>query len=598
MLIETKAFISDAPIPEKFLKGEKEIGNAAFRNKETSQHLFYHNRRRSSYRHRELPFSTDKSIDNCPSVFFMHDDEYHLTPFDEDDLRLTPFDDEDAEKPNAPDVPVRSDVKLIPVICTSCKTRMYAGVHQVGLWKKCPDCYRLTLITAAETEFVLTAADPETAGGYELQDMEVGERQTFRLGIDYRTLDEDRGEKRIIPRHFDDEIPKLERMFNNLLTTKEEKGEERQAQERERKISEEVETVKRAAREGRLEELLGSHPGDSLAARLETRRRNADAAAGGIPAPQPPPAPPRPSTPPSPDSQPRSTVQRSTSAPQKAVDNTIPCTTLDDAIAEGGGKEKQPGGFFAPFRAASSRARMIVFFVCGLIGNFFGVKVWAAVWSVFAELNPGEFFDATDQRTITIDFWIGGFFIIIWLAMVFLFGISIFFETAKGKHRVDQWVPFNLDFGLSYLGWSFLMVLLSGLPGMFVWLVTHQWTAILVSQFICFPLLFLCVIESDTFLGDWPQKTLDSLQHRIGLWLRFYVDAVVIVGVPASAVVCLYHWNIEPPLFSATVAAVILTFGGLCSLFYFRRLGFLAAAVRQKPIPRKPSNRRPTRRDD
>jgi len=499
-------------------------------------------------------------------------DEYHLAAIDEDDLQLMPFDDEEEEKPIAPDVPVRPDIKLIPVICSACKTRMHAGTHQVGLWKKCPDCYRLTLITAAEPEFGPNTDDPETAGGYELRELEVDKRQAFRLGIDYRTLEEDRGEKRSIPRYFDDGTPKLERMFNNLLTTKEEKEENRQAQERERKISEEVEAVKRAAREGRLEELLGSHPGDSLAVRLESRRRNAEAAAGGIPAP---PLPPR--QPPALrlDSQPRSA-----SPPPKAADNTALFAALDDAISDVGNNEKLPG-FFSPFLAASSRARMIVLLVCGLVGNFFGEQVRAMVWWVLAETKPDRVFGTADQGLVAISFWLGGFFCVVWLAMLFLFGISIFLETAKGKHQVDQWVPFNLDFGLSYFGWSLLMILLSGFPGVFVWMATNLLTAILVSQFLCFPLLFLCVIESDTFFGAWPQKTLDSLRQRTGLWLRFYVDTAVIVGVPVLAIVCLYRWEIKSLLFSAATTA-ILTLGGLFPLFYFRRLGILAAMVRKK----------------
>ena len=518
----------------------------------------------------------------------MADDEYHLAPIDEDELRLTPFDDEEADKPIAPDVPVRSDVKLVPVICTACKTRMYAGAHQVGLWKKCPDCYRLTLITAAEPEFVLTADDPETAGGYELQDTELGERQTFRIGIDYRTLEEDRGEKRIIPRHFDDDTTKLERVFNNLLTTKEEKEETRQSQERERKISEEVEAVKRASREGRLEELLGSNPGDSLATRLAARRRNAEAAAGGIPPPPPPPPALR-----------HDSQRRSTASSQKAADNTALFDALDDAIADVDGRRRSPGSrlspkvgfgetdlpettgkFFTPFLAASCQARMIVLLACGLIGNFFGEQVRAMIWWVLAETKPDRVFGSADQGLVAISFWIGGFFGIVWMTMMFLFGISIFLETAKGKHRVEQWVPFNLDFGLSYFGWSLLMILLSGIPGVFVWMATDLLTAIFVSQFLCFPLLFLCVIESDTFFGVWPQKTLESLTHRTGLWLRFYVDAAVIVGVPALAIVGLYRWETESSLFSVAAAAV-LTFCGLFSLFYFRRLGLLAATVRR-----------------
>ncbi len=533
------------------------------------------------------------------------DEDYRLAPIDEDELRLAPIDDEEAEKPIAPDVPLSPGVKLIPVICTACRTRLYAGENQVGLWKKCPDCFRLTQISAAEPEFPLVADDPETAGGYELRESEVGKRETFRLGIDYRTLEEDRGEKRDIQRHFADQSPKLERLFNNLLTTKEEKEEERQTLARERKIAEEVEAVKRATREGRLEEHLGHAPGDSLATRLEARRRAAEAAeatAKGIQPSRkttsfsPPPSPPPPlQQPPALRLYPGSKTTELRPEEKKASDAAAFFAALDAAISEVGQEEKRPG-FFSPFLAPSSRARMIVFLGCGLIGNFFGEKARAAVWRVLGETDPGSVFSAADQGFFLGSFWIGAVGSVVWLAMLFLFGISIFLETAKGKHRIDHWVPFNLDFGLSYFGWSFLMLLLSAFPGFLVWQTLRLGTEIssgqslaifLVSQFLCFPLLFLCVIESDTFFGAWPHKTLASLRQRVGLWLRFYIEAAFIVGVPSLAIVCLYAWgmlNAESDFAQSTfyslLVGAILTLGGLFPLFYFRRLGLLAADVR------------------
>ena len=524
----------------------------------------------------------------------MSDEDYRLAPFDEADLRLAPILEEETEKPIAPDIPFRRDAKLIPVVCSACHTRLYAGTNQVGLWKKCPDCFRLTLISSAEPEIVPTDEDSEPAGGYELREPEVGKRETFRIGIDYRTLDVDQGEKRTLPRHFEDDTPKLEQIFNNLLTTNEEKEEEHQAVLRERKITEEVEAVKRAAREGRLEELISSNPGDSLAARLETRRRMADAAAGKGQPLSPPPLPPQ------------SPVLKLTpkGTGNKAMDGAALFAALDDAILEVGGKKK-PLTFFTPFFAASSRPRMVVFLVCGLIGNFFGDQVRATVWRVLAELDPGQVFGVADRGHLAGSFWIGAFFCIVWLTMMFLFGISVFLETAKGKHRIDHWVPFNLDFGLSYFGWSFLMLVVSGVPGLLVYQTVCLLTPVsaaatlgilLAAQFLCFPLLFLCVIESDTFCGVWPKKTLASLSQRRGLWLRFYVDTAFVVVLPLAAIVCLYRWNPVNTeldvsrsalfLFSA-VTTVLLTLSGLCPLFYFRRLGLLAADCREVLISAK-----------
>ncbi len=548
------------------------------------------------------------------------DDDYRLAPLDDDDLTLAPITDAEEERPIAPDVSIKSGVKLIPVICTACKTRMYAGENQVGLWKKCPDCYRLTQIPPAEPELVQCADDPDSAAGYELKEPEVGRRETFRMNIDYRTLqldDDGANERWMPPKTFEDRPPLMERIFDGLLTTKEEKEEKRKALEQERKIEDEVNAVKKAAREGKLEEHLGRNPGDSLAARLEARRRNAEAAAHGYANPPPPPprSPLRPGSDnahdplPPPQSKPTLKVFKGPRTPREPLSPSAKAdalfAALDDAIVDAGGRPQPPPrrqkhGLFTPFFDASSRARMIVFVVTGLIGNFFGEKARSMIWQVLIdrvhEQPAGYVYSYTEQGIFLWSFWVGAVATVVWLTIMFLFGISIFLESAKGKDRVENWVPFNLDFGLSYIGWTVVFLTVSGFPGFVIWqgisLIFPAYEERLIvihffAQFLCFPLLFLCVIESDTFWGTWPTKTLESLRSRRRLWFRFYLDAAVLVGIPAAILFGLLvvgtgfseEWWTQSVLYFLA-ASVVLTCCGFFPMLYFRRLGNLTADIR------------------
>ncbi|MDR1291548.1 MAG: hypothetical protein LBK06_10140, partial [Planctomycetaceae bacterium] len=83
--------------------------------------------------------------------------ELELEPIEDDELELEPIVDDEAAKQIAPDIPFNAGVRMIPVICSACRTRLYAGEDQVGLWKRCPDCYRLTEIRAVAPRFILTA---------------------------------------------------------------------------------------------------------------------------------------------------------------------------------------------------------------------------------------------------------------------------------------------------------------------------------------------------------------------------------------------------------------------------------------------------------
>ncbi len=193
-------------------------------------------------------------------------------------------------------------------------------------------------------------------------------------------------------------------------------------------------------------------------------------------------------------------------------------------------------------------------------------------------------------------FYVGAFFTAIWLTMLFLFGISLFLESASGKNRVENWSSFDLNFGCSYVFWSLLIFYVSGFPGFLVWqgasLLWPDLEASLIGLhylgwFVCFPVLFLCVIESDTFFGPAPRRTLKSLRHMPGLWLKFYAASALVVGTPLTCLFALifagtgyYDSWLMNSVFYYVAGSLLLTFCGFFVLLYFQLLGRLAWATK------------------
>ena len=79
------------------------------------------------------------------------------------------------------------NTRLVPVVCTLCKTRMYALETDIGGWKTCPDCGTKTKIEDVPQEERIL---PETTGSeYAVKESPVSKRPTFRVGVDYRTVE-------------------------------------------------------------------------------------------------------------------------------------------------------------------------------------------------------------------------------------------------------------------------------------------------------------------------------------------------------------------------------------------------------------------------
>ncbi|MCL2305452.1 MAG: hypothetical protein FWC43_08930 [Planctomycetaceae bacterium] len=79
------------------------------------------------------------------------------------------------------------NARLVPVVCTLCETRMYALEADIGKWKTCPDCGTETKIKDVPEEQRIL---PETTGSeYNVKEPPVAKRPTFRVGVDYRTVE-------------------------------------------------------------------------------------------------------------------------------------------------------------------------------------------------------------------------------------------------------------------------------------------------------------------------------------------------------------------------------------------------------------------------
>ena len=79
------------------------------------------------------------------------------------------------------------NTRLVPVVCSLCETRMYAPETDIGKRKTCPDCGTKTEIKDVPEEQRIL---PETTGNeYAVKEPPVAKRPTFRVGVDYRTVE-------------------------------------------------------------------------------------------------------------------------------------------------------------------------------------------------------------------------------------------------------------------------------------------------------------------------------------------------------------------------------------------------------------------------
>lgn len=557
-------------------------------------------------------------------------EEFRLAPLDDDEeIGLKPLDDEE-EKIIAPDFPLDTNLRLMPVICSACRTRLYATEDQVGMWKICPDCLRKTEIRYVEPEFRVHIELDEN-GGYVVKEPEIQERPTSSIGVDYRTVDGYAKPKVIQERSFNDEQPKLESLLQSMLHSKEEK----ERIEREKQIETKIEEQMRIAKKKRNETVGGQTKVDDwkMDDIFASLQKPSSASPGAQKTPAQKQAPketqqkrsiPRPPTLPASASSPglkkvvpvpqrkteeiRKTEQEakiSLQPVEKARQKSI--EQIDGDFAEEStsfwlGFRK----FFNPLLVPINRQKLIVLFVIGYLSNFFLEHVKSSLGRVFFDMHPdgpGQIISWAEMGFFSVSFFIGTFFGIIWLILVLMFGFSIFSSTAAGRIKVDRWIMFDLNLGFSYILWTVLIFYLSFYPGVFlIWgidavfpafrgldYIYPRLTIFYLGPFFVFPILFLCIMETDMFFKGWPRRTLGSLIVLPMLWVKFYLCVLIFSLVPFLFLGTLAYLNLVhyknpwmQSIFYYPVAAFFETLLlGFFPLVYFRFLGRLSWVISQ-----------------
>lgn len=568
-----------------------------------------------------------------------HDDEeLGFAHGNEEELGFAP-DFTEEKRIIAPDFSLDTNLRLIPVICSACKTRLYATEEQIGMWKICPVCERMNEIRYVEPKFRYVVEFDEN-GGYNVHGPEIEERPRARHGVDYRTENED-GEPEIIePRVFADQQPKMESLLQDMLDSKEEKERKRKDKDLLRKIEEDIQlhrkkrdtlsgedvvarriAEKEIAAKGPMQPLTQSPSPDS------SKRSQSRSSQSSKPVSQKtssrlpkPPAPPH-SVPvplkrsdsgredPNQSLRNQNRVQGTVLERPKPVvseKRTVPGENFADDH-----EEKTPfwpglGNFLSPFLSSTNRKKMIVLFIFGFFANLCLEKVKSIIGSSALGTHPegpDHVLTWSEMGILSGSFFIGVFFGIVWFLLVLMFGINILIATSEGKIKVKNWVQFDLSLGCSYFFWILLLFNISFYPGVFtIWgidaifpgfqSVDYVYLRLGIfcsSSLLTFPVLLLSITETDTFFGGWPRKTLGSLVILPGLWLKFYGAVAafsllpfLFTGILAWLNLAYYESPImQSSLYYIVVALISAVLYGYFPLIYFRFLGRVSWVISQ-----------------
>lgn len=153
-------------------------------------------------------------------------------------------------------------------------------------------------------------------------------------------------------------------------------------------------------------------------------------------------------------------------------------------------------------------------------------------------------------------------------------------ETAAGCEEIENWPDNFLDYlfeGLGVIVAAAVAVGLSvGLDRLAVDAGAPRGVVLAIGTFLLFPLLLLSVLESELPFVPFSIPILRSVLAAWPVWLRFYLRAVLVVGLAVGAsvggLVLGGFWAVLP-------AAALL---GAAIILYFRLLGRLASHASQR----------------
>ena len=532
----------------------------------------------------------------------MTDDEYRLTPIDDEEFKLVPIDDEEEMK-IAPDFPFDTDLRLIPVVCSACKVRMYATEDQVGMWKVCPDCLRKTEIRYVEPEFRYTVVLDEN-GGYIVNKPEIESAPKAKIGIDYRTVDGYQKPAFIPQRAFDDQQPIIEAFLQNMLESNEEKERKQKELDFEKKVEEEMRLAKKKKDAG-----FEADPLAKLLAEKETAAKIRMERIDNKAVPQPQAKPGIPQPPPYKDQNAAAGIPVppvKNRSQNKNLPRETPVDSRDNYDDYDEATPFWPGfaDFFNPFFAKSNLKKLTMLFVFGFLANFLLEHAKSLFGQAILDTHPdgpGHIMSWGEMGSFTGTFIFGGFFGIVAFALVLLFGISMYTETAHGKIKVNRWNVLDVQTAFSYFLWTAFFLWASFYPGVFlIWgtdtifpafgepeYAYYRLSIFFMSPIFTFPILFVSVTETETFFGGWPRKTFMSMVLRPGTWVLFYFCVITVFLIPFAFFAALAYLNLfhnDHPLLQSymyyiVAAALETVLYCFFPLLYFRFLGRLAWVI-------------------
>ncbi|MDR1269738.1 MAG: hypothetical protein LBK82_09445, partial [Planctomycetaceae bacterium] len=416
---------------------------------------------------------------------------------------------------------------LVPVVCSLCGTRMYAGENEIGGFKTCPDCGRQTEIKSVpKSERIQPVISPN--GGYGVSQSEVPEqRPVFRTLTDYRyiegSLDKELYDKKKrdntkehdetnehddIKEHYNTKIPPpLPVLYNpNTPTVAKNNGKNNTENNAKQKPDSETLRERRAAKQ------TGLHTNRDIL----------------------------------------KMVQR-TSLPKHPFLNRI----------------------FVPFFDAGLLGRTITASLLCIAGVLGGTLLPAM-------LNLNALYVVLSVPFGVVTFMLG-------LSLLANTYHSLFLWTTIGNDlpERDDWQEYRLLESGSLAVWLFLLAILAASPGYLLLSsvsVIPEWTSnlsirqalvavsLLLGSFnLFFPVFFLSSMEAGSYFVVLSKETCRSLINYSGVWLWFYFISFLL-----SALFCLIILavSLAIPQILAGIS-LLIPIGSVFSLFHARFLGRL-----------------------
>ncbi|MDO4587666.1 MAG: hypothetical protein Q4C95_10265 [Planctomycetia bacterium] len=512
-------------------------------------------------------------------------------PWDNKHLELTPEVEEDFDI--APEESFSEGMILVPVICGTCKLRMYASEKHIGKWLICPDCERKSLIRSVQAEAKFKV-ELSKEGVLTLIKQEPPLRPVFKPDLDYRTvkgsIDEDAEKIPFINLSEEADDP-LESFIDRLLIKKKPSQNNETAtalgqnipetpEEKKQRLIQEL--IRQKELSARTTKDLQHEILDNSVSKQEMSLKTQS------------------STDPKPSLEKKEDIE----TPKTLDSSSIPTESSVSAFSK---KRRVTFGnpwklrhFFFPLFDKDNQVRFFFCWIFGTIAILMSFNFFRFFGQFLFSADPrgsSYVYQTSDIFLFYIEYLAAFCPLAVWILCMIINGMTFFSKTKDGFHRMGKWILFRTEFAASYLFWFFLVLSISPFPGVLLSLVL-KWNGAdsfwrlglpFISIHLFFPLLFLSIIFHDNGLELFHRKVWKSLIVHPYAWIAYYLFSIPII---ASFILALMVGNyliiyfIDKDFWLAQISFCVATLI-LCPLFswdiylYFRLLGALAWSVDQ-----------------